>query len=690
MARQIASISDLPSFVIDQIIGTRDTSYVVIKLWICGDFTLHNKLSNGITFLDLKSHPLRACRVPVVISHLRNLRHLSLYSRASFNKHPWKWRRIIRSWPNSIEFLSLYSSDQWQHCLWRRHETHYTRGVSRAIELETLFPHLHTLVLGNPKTKDDPLPPCIDSSLFAALPSSLTVLDAFIMFIPPYEPLSSLPPNIRHLKGPTLWTLDKDYYAPLAQLIPYRSGDHGSDDALDPDEALDSLRNCFASAPSTLETINTYYPSYSKQFVWATDEELATHSDTCWLPQSLLDINWCGRFSPRWSPSIARTTPPNLQSLAIQHFDADLFVQTSTNWAAELPRSLTKLALGLREFNDSHTSVLPPNLTDVTISSDKTDFGDCRSISGVQNLPSHLTRLNLANFYIEPHEIIHLPQSISTLLVSISSTTEAMGDNRPRIETKLLPLRLTDLSLHWTSRVRISLSLEHLELLHCDLCYITVQGWFDFPHTKFKSFPHSLERLTLASFDIGTREDGDLDLKSQLPNLKYLTVYSIDCNWFEQIPRSVVHLRVISLRGLKSPLSARGGLCKHLPISLTSLMLEGGWTNEMVLPPQDLSHLTSLLTLKLECTSKVSSRQLRTLPRTLKRLETHISKLKDDDVLYLPPHLELCHLGDVTPALVQWLPLTCLAQITYPYSDKPPAEIRNIARSRVRQASVHQ
>ena len=51
------TIADLPPFAIDQIIGHRDTSYVVIKLWLCGFRKLHSKLSEGLTFLELRGHP---------------------------------------------------------------------------------------------------------------------------------------------------------------------------------------------------------------------------------------------------------------------------------------------------------------------------------------------------------------------------------------------------------------------------------------------------------------------------------------------------------------------------------------------------------------------------------------------------------------------------------------------------------
>lgn len=49
-------VSDLPPYVLDQILGACDSSYVFIKLWLCGDRKLNDKLSMGLTLLDLKCH----------------------------------------------------------------------------------------------------------------------------------------------------------------------------------------------------------------------------------------------------------------------------------------------------------------------------------------------------------------------------------------------------------------------------------------------------------------------------------------------------------------------------------------------------------------------------------------------------------------------------------------------------------
>ena len=358
----MTSISDFPAFVLDQIIGTRDTSYVALKLWLSGDCKLRNKLAIGLTFIDLKCHPFGDCRVPKVISHLRSLRHISLYSPHSLVETTSEWPEIIRSWPSSLESLSIHSKDEWQQCLWQANSTHYTRGSSHAIEFETLFPRLQTLALAT-KGYSLACPAFIDSSLCAALPSSLTELKVPINFTPPYEPLSSLPPNIRHLRGQISWSFGN----------------------MNEDDALDELRKCFANAPSSLESLSD--PATSTGSVWAKNIELVTQSEHCWFPKSLLELKWA-RPCPPFSPSIARTMPPNLHTLQLGDINIESYRSNPSNWISDLPRSLTNLSIRISDASvdlTSHVSCLPPSLVDLELlsimSTESLPFGDWRSVS---------------------------------------------------------------------------------------------------------------------------------------------------------------------------------------------------------------------------------------------------------------------------------------------------------------------
>lgn len=178
-------ISSLPPFLIDQIIGTASTSYVVIKLWLCGDQNFNEKLSKGVTFIDLKSHPLSACEFPRIVSQLQSLRHLSLSTHQGLRDCYSNWPEVVRTFPNTLESLSLSFEDAGE-CVWNLDskdpyhpirnpavETTFSRGKSSAIEFETLFPRLRTLTLASLGSSD-----IVSGELFSApsiisdLPSS--------------------------------------------------------------------------------------------------------------------------------------------------------------------------------------------------------------------------------------------------------------------------------------------------------------------------------------------------------------------------------------------------------------------------------------------------------------------------------------------------------------------------------------
>ena len=655
----MTSFSDLPPFALDQIIGTRDTSYVVIKLWLCGDFKLHNKLSTGLTFLELKNHPYGAFTVPKVISHLQSLRHLSLHSRKElFNVYDTALcREAIRSWPSSLESLSIQSADTWKSCLFQSETSRYTRGTSRAIEFETLFPRLRSLTFGAVGFTLS-----LDSSFFAALPASLTELDVPIDVKAPFDTFLSLPPTIRLLKGRLQWSEG------------IKSYDRWSTDA------ILRLCDCLVGAPSTLEYMD----------LTLRNEILANRckepsSDLC---NSLLKV----KYSSPWRPSIARTMPPNLHTLTIESLDVESYRSTFTNWVSDLPRSLTKLSIKNFQVIDlaSRISSLPPKLTDLTLSPKCEDpdnyynpppLGDWNTVSSPEFWPSTLTRLYFnpkGLCWLEPSQIVNLPQSVTVLALSVS--TYSYGVAKPTLDTKLLPPRLTDLSLTWTSQVSISLSLEHLELINCTLEYDSTD-LFDLRST-FKSFPNSLEHLILENIAIQTTETDELDPETLLPNLKALTVSQADCDWFPNIPRKLEYLDIRSLLAIaKSPLLQSGQLFKHLPTSLVSLKLSGH--ARIHLPPQDLP-FPSLRTLTLLCTQTASSEQIRKLPPTLKELSIYITDLDGKDISLLPQHLERCKLGEILD-FVDLLPFRSLSTIKNNFQG-----LLKLVQNRVRKAALHQ
>ena len=266
-------LSDFPPEVIDQIVGATDTSYVVVHLWKCGDRTLNSRLSKGVTLIDLKCHPLANCTVPRMISEFRSLRHLRLYSYGSMVKKERHWRTIFRSWPSTLEYLAIESYQDFVILFYNPSSnpfkpisTTYARGKSCAIELETLFPRLHTLKLASSGSIEAGH---IFPDIFPALPASLTRLEAPIRLAHDNlttSYLSLLPPGILHLTGPIEWTV----YTGLSS-----------------EEGIEAMRFDCAHAPSGLQS----FPAERLQ-AWTTEKERENASYDCWLPKSLLEIDW--------------------------------------------------------------------------------------------------------------------------------------------------------------------------------------------------------------------------------------------------------------------------------------------------------------------------------------------------------------------------------------------------------------
>ena len=105
------TLSAFPGDIINQIVCNHDTSYVVIRLRLCGDTALNNKLSKCVTLIDLKRHPLSTCSVPRIVFELPSLRHLSLYSEDKLANQAQDWSVMMKSLPNTLESLSIYTAD---------------------------------------------------------------------------------------------------------------------------------------------------------------------------------------------------------------------------------------------------------------------------------------------------------------------------------------------------------------------------------------------------------------------------------------------------------------------------------------------------------------------------------------------------------------------------------------------------
>lgn len=661
-------LSDFPPHVLDQIIGNPSTSYTVIRLWLCGDKKFNDKLSNGLTLLNLKSHPISSCILPQMISQLTSLRHLSLFSQTHMLKTVGTWPSFMRSLPNTLESLSIRGDPTFAYCFWNWDENiNHTRGASLCIELEKLFPRLHTLTLTSSKSHQE-LP--MSAELFPALPSSLTRLEAVFKLSYDFNTtsyLSKLPPNLRDLVGPIIWNRDE---------------------SLSEDEFFEMIRRDFSEAPASLETM-PIWPSQS----WAASQELQSSRFKCPLPKSLLEVDFSSS-KHAWAPSLASRLPPNLHTLTLGNINLNAFDET--DWVEAIPQTVTKLVISpdkAKCSNDlvSLADLLPPNLKTLMLCPKLPYstglFGNWELESSPCNFwPSTLSTLVLKEVWMEPSAIPHLPDTLEQLTISICTQTDAPWAT---LDTSTLPPKLTALDLEWTPGILIVVSLAKFKLKTCTMTFRAEGLCEQFGTDRLSDLPSSLTELYLKNVNFGSsKSTGEI---SPLPNLMRLEVHSIHCTWFDRLPRSLQFFVTNYIGGLsKSPLMDEGHLFKDLPPLLREFLALGMSTDlprGFELPPQQLDHLPYLHSLCFNCTSKVSPKMLRNLPRTLLNLKLNIEDWNEDDLPYLPPHLESLYTPNMTPELVKRMSLRSLCQLgAQEYSQ----DVAKIAHDRVQQAAVSQ
>ena len=703
-------ISDFPPYVIDQIVGVQDASYVVIKLWLCGNSKLNDKLSKGLTFLDLKCHPLGRCKFPRLISQLVSLRHLAIFSFSNLVETFHDWPKIMRSLPHTLEYLAITSYD-FDDCIWNSvdvdhvPETTYTRGKSHAIEFETLFPRLHTLVIHLAVHLAS-----VSPELIPALPASLTRLDAGLGLS--YKNgsennidndgsvgdgsnqsltishLSRLPPNIVHLGGPISWSWTSS-------------------------EGFDAMSRDFANAPPSLQTINL-----CRALPWKRDTDDDEAAFEYWLPKSLVELDWSHSYSPHWSPTLARTMPSQLHTLHLGHIDLRSFDNTYTNWIADLPRSLTSFTVH-RPQNSSpldfvkYGQFLPPKLTHLSFSNAWRDrvrgrsilgncsaisgfssgtFGDWSAISGDNYWPSTLKSLKLERFWVEPSAIVNLPKTLETLLLGVSMPAELQ--ERPPLRTSDLPPNLTSLDLTWSNTVAINITLIKFQnLLECRL-KLEASDSYALQFTEvFNELPESLTTLKLLniSLTVPTTQGSPISAV-KLPKLTSLEVSAIESlDLIKFLPRDLLTLDIDWLGvELGSSLWSDGYLFKEFPPNLNELAVDLRFRTrcDIPIPAQSLLHFPLLKSLCILSTPNMPSNILRLLPRALTHLQLELTEWHEDDLPYLPPQLHTFYFETpITPKVVEYMSLRSLASLN---KDKVSSEVWKVAKNRVLQASQNQ
>lgn len=604
----------LPPDFFDLVLGFHSTSYFALLLWKCGCKLLNSKLSAGVTRLYLRNRRERFCASsgPSIAFNLRSLHSLTLHTAKTLAVSPLDASKLISSLPVSLEALDISAALGVQaffnhapestyddlKCI----ESHYTRGYSRIIDMETLFPRLRSLKIAD-SSKGEFLAPD-----FAGLPTSLTSIKVRTLIDPlDWQAfLDQLPPHLR-----SLGTID--FSSSPLPLPPWPAG------RLPDLRSIDFLRR-FGFRPQMLP------PS------------LTSTAET---------FSWKLETSGAWPL-------PNLTELYLQ---IESFSSTAgTPWYSKLPKSVTALGFDAEgddpeeQITSSDLYRLPSNVTRLIIAgeslalSDKADLRHCPA--------SPLVDLSLYQDYLSLALFRQLPPTLRKLKVKV--TTDA--GNVFRFEE--LPPCLTDLCLQVDGQ-----SLSYEGQLPKGLTYLDL-NYNQMSQETFNLLPNSITSLT-ANFRRKASEVRSNSGWKLPTSIRSLIIQQWAADGLADLSQyQLLHLHIRELIGVDKSVAIRNGsLLEPLPSSLTTLLLNYGTEpgSNLHIPNQRMSHLQSLERLSISDIGVFDSSILREIPRNrLNRLEIKLSQVREEDAPFIPPNLDTLALGlrDLSaPWIAQYWPL---------------------------------
>lgn len=610
-------LTHLPPELLSLMLSSSAHSFLVIKLWRCGDRKLQRSLSKHVTTLDLSPSSLGRTqdaqstkpRLPeLIFTSLPALKCLRLSSSYDFiHVQPGGWKSLPVM--NNLESLSLL-----------HYAFEYDDDYSpQLVPLGPVFPNLRSLELP---------PECtVVAPMLRNPPPHLTYLSGYLPFsyyFPRDCKLSDLPRTLERIGG--------------AMHFP----GHSANDQV----ILDDLSH----APPNLRAID-HVNIYDE--VLSISLEPLHHIN----PQQRLPVAGVPNEHLRLLTRVASATsqPPNDFKLACDFISVFPSQITAIRISSFISGS-TLVSDGISDF----LSLLPRSLTSLEILSFiKSDWSEMRTLTsnGTTFWPSNLTHLSIPYFKGAEFNLDLLPPNVHYLQVGIGSSAPDIdldGERFPQTFPKLTRLVLMSLC----SGV-LNLTSSPLTGLIRDFEILSKTGphpalGFSFYET-LKTDRSCLERLSV-SF-AGTLHQlmptirADL---SVLTSLKSLTVPYWTTDLLHSLPPSLTYFIVGRLLCLESEHIVQGTLFSGMPASLT--VLEFKSTNQAChpngssysLPVQDIGHLKSLKTLNIYQLGNFPSRMLRELPQGLEHLEMELLGCDESDAPFIPPNLRVCKIASIS------------------------------------------
>ena len=481
-------LSNFPPEVLALILGGSDVSYLLLRLWKCGNRILNAKLAKSTTAVELRARFKVAYLfrpMPRMLLGLGHLRHLCIVSNASLAFKSSDLLSTLQHLPESLESLEIGSSDLHEALLLS------SKGENSmpTQNLGNMFPRLTKLALWPFRSTHLGICLRLTLSQLAPLPPSLTSFHTSFLYISSLEVLTHhLPSSLIHLDA-------------TVELL------------------SDSTSVNWSSHFPHLQTVGRIRLPTG-------DASLA------WLPKTTTSVDFedDGLTYPWTVEHFERL--PHLKNITISQLDTKM-----DNWIAVLPQSLTRLEITIPiilRAND--IACLPSSLSILIAYHPQPFFSSTFDWKDIQEeIAQRKSRDSIAHLWPSSLKHLHLNlsspcnQQLALLPVSLESLKVSNeGYLRSNKEITIFPSQLIRIEIEdMNASLQISNS-SQLPFYQFSSQLTTLSLWYWKVHW-FHNLPHSLTSLSISSCcvdDSSTRFTiHNYDIFATLPcSLKYLTM----------------------------------------------------------------------------------------------------------------------------------------------------------------------
>lgn len=502
-------LKSLASSILAQILHGSDASFLVLRLWQCGDRLLNAKLSSSITYINLNASrehfdPNIRHFPQLVFSVFKNLKHLILDAALLTSDPKYTLGRQLQNNAFAkLETLDLSCISFRQALSLSAYEgldvNDENDAVSCRYDMRLVFPALKTLRLYSWHERQ-----VIFEHEISKFPSTLTELSLPLIDLkdPSIQFMASLPRSLEVLRAKLCFSASFDNHPFTYESFWQNPPPHLR--YIDEISFISSKwHNGRIFLPSTLETVgnldlNQWPFSIIQQLpssfttldglIFASLPHVSDWRDLK-LPPQFVTLNL--KLEPEDFPrmlSLISTMPSTLTEfhlLCDSEYDFNKMLDSNLQKETSWPSSLQLFKMGAL-IPHPVLSVLPDTLTELICSYDDDDG----------TFPSH-----------------HLPRHLKRLILLTTSTTLKIGDGMPlqlhtlEIDTLLpvdfeiqsfdaLPPSLTSLSLQGDFQFETLTNNLHLPT---KLTYLSVHGW---KHESLSLLPSSITELELTDVQI--------------------------------------------------------------------------------------------------------------------------------------------------------------------------------------------